>query len=98
MRLCFYCNYKLDETADIFRSSACPSCGKDLKVCKNCEFYHPGSHWDCQETIEEPVQDKDRANYCPYFSFKDSKPGEVISYKAKKEARKKFNKLFSDEN
>ena len=45
-----------------------------MKVCKNCRFYAPGAHWDCHETISEPVRDKEQANFCDYFELSsDSK-------------------------
>ena len=40
----------------------------DLHSCVNCKFYSPGSHYDCHETIDELVKDKERANFCDYFS------------------------------
>jgi hypothetical protein len=46
----------------------CTSCGKDLRVCKNCRFYLPGASNDCRETSAEPVKDKERANFCDWFS------------------------------
>ena len=27
----------------VYRTTECPSCGKDVKVCLNCRFYSPGS-------------------------------------------------------
>jgi hypothetical protein len=48
-----------------------------------CRFYRPGAHYDCAETVEYPVTDKGRANFCEWFSIdfnfadragKDGKP------------------------
>jgi hypothetical protein len=44
-------------------------CGADVRVCKNCLFYEPGSHYDCRETVDEQVRDKERANFCGFFSY-----------------------------
>ncbi len=95
MRACAFCGHVLDDSMEIFRSSTCPGCGRDLKVCLNCRFYRPGSHWDCLETIQEPVAEKDRSNYCEFFRFKSSAPAEVES-RARDTAKDAFNKLFGD--
>jgi hypothetical protein len=70
-----------------------------LRVCLNCEFYSPGAHWDCRETIDELVKDKDRANFCSFFSFKKSEQvvGEQGGRSSRDKAREDFNKLFGDE-
>jgi hypothetical protein len=47
----------------------CLSCGKDLRSCKNCKFYLPGSRGDCRETSAEGQPDKERANFCDWFSL-----------------------------
>lgn len=70
MRACTFCGHVLDEHLEVFRSTACPGCGKELKVCLNCRFHRPGAHWDCLETIQEPVAEKGRANFCEYFQFR----------------------------
>jgi predicted RNA-binding Zn-ribbon protein involved in translation (DUF1610 family) len=95
MRRCYSCHHVLDETLEVFRSTSCPSCGKHLKVCLNCRFYSPGAHWDCRETIDEPVRDKDKANFCGYFSYKKG-PAAEESPATRTDARKSFQQLFGD--
>ena len=51
----------------VSRSDVCPSCGADVRSCKNCRFYEPGAHYDCRENIDELVKDKERANFCGWF-------------------------------
>lgn len=53
---------------EITRSSTCDNCGADLHSCVNCRFYAPGSHYDCHESVDELVKDKDRSNFCDSFS------------------------------
>ena len=80
---------------EVFRSGVCPKCGKDLRVCLNCVFYSPGAHWDCRENIPEAVRDKDRANFCDYFRFRQGGAAEPGPGRAKKEnARDAFEQLF----
>jgi hypothetical protein len=78
----------------IFRSTVCPSCGKDLKICRNCRFYSVGAHWDCLETIPEPVADKDRSNFCDYFQFRAE--GGAVSPTEQKKAKEDFKNLFGN--
>lgn len=95
MANCHFCGCQLPDTLEIQRSTTCPSCDKDLKICLNCAFYAPGSHWDCRETIPEPVREKDRANFCDYFSAareKKAAPGA----NAHGNARAKFDNLFDN--
>ena len=95
MAHCYFCNSSLPEDISIYRTSTCPSCGKDLKICRNCKFYSPGSHWDCRETISEPVRDKENANFCDFFVLSISKKTSADSDKIKK-ARSQFDSLFND--
>jgi len=80
---------------EIYRSTVCPFCGKDLKICKSCSFYSPGVHWDCAETIDDPVYDKETRNFCSYFKFKEAKSTNPETGK-KQEARSNFDKLFGE--
>lgn len=56
------------EVEQIFRSSVCPVCGADLHSCINCRFYSPDSHYGCNETVDELVKDKEKANFCGSYS------------------------------
>lgn len=96
MRACYACGGVLPEKLEVHRSTECPSCRKDLRVCRNCSFYSPGSHWDCAETVPEGVTDKERANFCDYFRFRLGGAGAVDSRAEGKrdEARRKLGDLF----
>jgi hypothetical protein len=97
MRVCYACGVALPEKLEVHRATECPSCRRDLRVCKNCAFYSPGSHWDCAETVQECVLDKERANFCDYFRFRVSMKGggEPGSGASKgDESRRKLDKLF----
>ncbi|MCL1992559.1 MAG: hypothetical protein FWG66_06410 [Spirochaetes bacterium] len=82
----------------IGRSLLCKNCGKDLRVCKNCRFFLPGSRGDCSETNAEPVPDKERANFCDWFSLEKKQRGkngerETAASKAA-DAKTAFDDLF----
>ncbi len=90
MSQCYFCQGEIQ--APIYRSTECPLCGKDCKICFNCEFYSESQHWECRESIREAVREKDRSNYCDFFKL--SKKGRVKD--AKKTSVEAFNNLFGD--
>ena len=97
---CFHCGSPFPHDFEIHRSTNCPSCGKDAKVCLNCQFYAPGQHWECNETIPERVKEKDRANFCDYFRLNPKAGGDAGPSKAAKkaeEARSQFESLFGND-
>jgi predicted RNA-binding Zn-ribbon protein involved in translation (DUF1610 family) len=100
MHACHFCGTAIENPREVFRSSYCPSCGKDLKICLNCRFYSPGSHWDCSESIDEMVRDKDRSNFCTFFSFRASTPGGTGAVKPDDgaQAKRKIDKLFGNDS
>lgn len=63
---CWHCGHGLT-AADYGREAACPACGKETHVCRNCRHYRPGRPNDCFEPMAERVVNKVRANFCGYF-------------------------------
>lgn len=63
---CWNCGAELS-AMDYGRGDSCPQCGRDTKVCKNCEFYAPSYNNSCRENQAERVVDKERSNFCDYF-------------------------------
>jgi len=102
MAVCYNCGAPLPEKKSIFRSTSCQKCGRDVKVCRNCAFYSPGAQHDCREHISEPVRDKERANFCEYFTPADNaaahsgSEAQSRSRQKEEEARKRFRDLFGD--
>lgn len=98
--MCWKCGEKIDLSQGVYRNSVCPKCGADLHWCKGCKFYSPGSHFDCRESVEDLVKEKDRANFCEHFmAGKNSvSANEINSEKKaneKRAARSAFDALFS---
>ena len=93
--MCPFCNADLSSVTEVYRSSKCPSCGNDLKICRNCRFYDPSAHWECRETVAERVADKDAANFCDGFRF-DAIKGPAADQSKKKAAKDAFSSLFKD--
>ncbi|MDR1836526.1 MAG: hypothetical protein LBQ89_02600 [Treponema sp.] len=76
----------------------CQSCGKDLRSCKNCRFFLPGSRGDCRETSVEIQPDKERANFCDWFSLDEKLRSQHAGQSKEREnassARTAFDNLF----
>ena len=98
MRRCHKCGHQLDDAVEVHRSTTCPSCDADLRCCLNCEFYSKGSHWDCRETIDEQVRDKDRANFCGFFRYRTAAAGSGPDDGTSRHdsSRDAFDSLFRD--
>ncbi|NLM01261.1 MAG: hypothetical protein GX220_07415 [Treponema sp.] len=94
--MCWKCGKDIDKNEQIFRTSTCSICGSDLHCCRNCKFYSPGSYYDCHETVDELVQDKEKSNFCDYFKvmFSFEKSSKFAKEKAK--AKDAFAALFGE--
>lgn len=58
-------------------------------------FYSPGAHFDCHETVDEMIVDKERSNFCEQFSVRRSFGGNSSADGDKAAAAKKaFDNLF----
>ncbi|MCL2066853.1 MAG: hypothetical protein FWG99_05265 [Treponema sp.] len=96
--MCWYCGTPVTEKEPFGRSQVCPSCGKDLRACKNCRFFLPGSRGDCSETSAEPAADKERSNFCDWFSldkkYRIQSAGRAEEQNRAGSARTEFDNLF----
>ena len=52
----------------------CPYCGADLHCCKNCEHWDPSAHNQCKEHIAEYIPDREKANFCSFFTMRNGVP------------------------
>ncbi|MBW2262298.1 MAG: hypothetical protein JRG91_10030 [Deltaproteobacteria bacterium] len=71
---CHKCKQELEFEVKMQRTDTCPHCGADLHVCMNCEFWDPGERNQCREHISEYVPDRERTNYCTFFTFLSGDP------------------------
>jgi hypothetical protein len=93
MKSCHRCGKELNGTDKVSRTATCPHCGVYLHCCLNCAFYDPHVHNQCREPQSEYVSDREKANFCDFFTFRESGPsgkreGEVAK------ARKAWEELF----
>jgi hypothetical protein len=79
-------------------NEACPDCGKDLHACLNCRFYKAGARYDCAETVEALVADKERRNFCDFFQTNPALhvagAGRESARSASEKARGELDRLF----
>jgi hypothetical protein len=88
----------MDATLSPGFNERCEGCGKDLHSCLNCRFYRKGARWDCAETVQEPVVDKEKRNYCEWFRTDPSlfarNEGRAAERSAADKARSDLDRLF----
>jgi hypothetical protein len=90
---CHHCGNELTILDRVGRGDTCPSCHSDLHCCLNCIFYDPQAYNECREPNAERVLEKDRANFCDYFSFAEGKRS-LKKEGEKKEVFSKLDELF----
>ena len=96
--MCWFCGSPITDEAPISRSARCLKCGKDLRSCKHCRFFLPGTRGDCKETNAEPQSDKEKANFCDWFSldekYRSQSAGQINDKEKADVSRAAFDNLF----
>jgi hypothetical protein len=93
MKLCHRCGNELGGIDRVSRSDTCPHCGSYLHSCLNCSLHDPSAHNQCREPQSESVSDREKANFCDFFTFRESEPGPK-RVEAGAKARKTWEDLF----
>jgi hypothetical protein len=75
VNVCYRCRKEVVIPKIVGRKDVCPSCQADLRCCLNCCFYDARVYNQCRESQAERVLDKDRSNFCDYFSFREADSG-----------------------
>jgi len=96
--MCWYCGSPVTDPDPIGRSLRCQDCGKDLRSCKNCRFFLHGARGDCHESGAQPQADKERANFCDWFSmdpkYRNKSEGQSKDREKADASRTAFDNLF----
>ncbi|MDR2069132.1 MAG: hypothetical protein LBP71_04620 [Spirochaetaceae bacterium] len=96
--MCWYCGSAVKDEEPLGRARQCADCGRDLRVCRHCRFYLPGARGDCAEPGAEVPPDKERGNFCEWFSldprFRAKTAGEKARRNAAGTAQSAFEDLF----
>ncbi len=88
---CAFCEKEISIVDKVGRSDTCPHCGRDLRCCKQCKFYHSSAYNECMEVLAERIIDKERSNSCEYFIPKGSSQETV---NRKQDAKDALEALF----
>ena len=91
---CFRCGASLAAMSlPLSRQDECPECSVYLHVCRMCKDFDPSVPRQCREDGAEDVTEKDRVNFCDWFS-----PSETAFDAIKKDqadsARQSLDTLF----
>lgn len=94
--VCYRCGESLAALSLPFsRQDVCPACENYLHVCKMCRYFDPGVPRQCREDDAEDVTEKERLNFCDYYS-----PSEQAFDATRKSesdvARAQLDSLFGD--
>ena len=93
MKICCFCRKELDIGGGrVGRDETCPHCRRDIKCCLNCVVYDISSHY-CREPQSEEVRDRERSNFCDFFTFRDGKVEDEEVDQVRK-AKGEWEKLF----
>jgi hypothetical protein len=93
MSACHFCHTSLEPKMRIVKDSVCPSCQRDLHACVQCRHHDRTAHNQCREPQAEWVTDRDRRNFCDYFSLNSAVAGGTKTDRVQA-ARTKLDQLF----
>jgi len=69
--VCWKCGSGIDARALPYRRlEQCAACGTELHACRMCRHFSPRLAGRCSEDRAEEVMDKERANFCDYFTLR----------------------------
>jgi hypothetical protein len=94
MGFCYNCGETLNNELDFSRSDRCPKCGRDTRVCKNCEFYDVTKYNECSETNADRITDKEKSNFCDYFKPASQNKNQNQTLSAAEKAKLQLEALF----
>jgi len=64
---CWNCGTEM-ERVEFGRQDVCPKCLRDVRCCRNCIQYDRAYNNECKESQADRVVEKEKSNFCDYFS------------------------------
>lgn len=104
--MCRACGTDLGGVERVGRRDTCSRCGVDLHSCRQCRFHDLRAYNECAEPQAERVLDKNRGNFCEYFTPADpsrsaisravgaATPAAANAEKTAPSAREELDRLF----
>lgn len=65
---CFSCGTENTLPDSVGLREECQKCGADLHSCRCCIHHDPKVYNECKEPQAEVVREKERANFCDFYS------------------------------
>ncbi len=77
----------------------CPKCGFELHSCKQCNYFDPGSRFECMQPIVKRIEKKDVRNDCTFYELRVAREKETSTPPSLRsmrpsDARQAFENLF----
>ena len=97
--LCWSCGKNTGLEGRISRADSCEACLADMRCCRGCRHFDPTRRFQCRESIEVNIPNKEKSNFCDYFQVRIAfKRKGGVSYQddTKDERKKGFDDLFED--
>lgn len=91
---CYKCASDLELPPQIGFKEACQKCNADVHCCKNCKFFDLNSYNSCRESQAERIVDKEKANFCDYFSAGAANASSADKNSKINDAKKNLEDLF----
>ncbi len=72
---CYHCQKAIPVLGafKVTRTEECPYCTRSLHCCRMCSFYDPKVYNECHESNADRLVDKEKSNFCDYFTLSDGK-------------------------
>ena len=97
--ICWNCGRPTGIVGSVHRNDECESCLASLRTCRGCRHFDPTRRYQCRETIDTLVKDKEKANFCDMFQMRNviKGPGGISTQTDTKDSRQqRFDDLFKD--
>lgn len=74
----------------------CPKCGFELHSCKQCNYFDPGSRFECMQPVPKRIEKKDARNDCSFYEMRVAREKETSTPARQRpnDARQAFENLF----
>lgn len=92
--ICHACGGDVKVEGFISRRDECPACGAEIHCCLNCVNYDPAAHNRCREPQAEWVTDRERGNFCDFFTPNRLAAAGGHKGQSAGDSRKAFDDLF----
>ena len=94
--ICWRCQKELSHVEKPERNESCSRCGASLRSCSNCELYDEVAEQKCREPKAPLVEDKEKANFCPFFEVAITPHRMPPRPVTKESLKEKWDSLFDD--